>query len=75
MEKLIYPIDGINYILFEIELPLKLAKNFETRIMVLEGIIQNTKYVENFWNRNVCIKYLIPEKNIVKLRHLQTSEN
>ncbi|MDI5950360.1 hypothetical protein QLS91_11665 [Flavobacterium sp. LB2P84] len=70
MEKLIYPINGINYILFEIELPLKLAKKFETRIKVVDGIIQHTKYIENFWNRNVSIKCLIPERNIVRFKNL-----
>lgn len=70
MEKLIYSINGINYILFEIELPLKLAKKFETRIKVVDGIIQHTKYMQNFWKRNISIKCLIPEKNIIKFKNL-----
>lgn len=71
MEKLIYPINGINYILFEIELPLKLAKKFETRIKVADGIIQQTKYIEKFWNtKNISIKCLIPETNFVKFKNL-----
>lgn len=70
MEKLIYPIDGINYILFEIELPLTLAKKFETRIKVVDGIIQQTKYIKNFWSSNVTIKCLIPERNVVKFKNL-----
>lgn len=70
MEKLIYPINGINYILFEIELPLKFAKNFETRIKVVNGIIQQTKYIDKFWNRNVSIKCLIPERNMIQFKDL-----
>lgn len=64
MEKLIYPINGINYILFELEMPLDLARNFENRIKIVEGIIQHTKYVENSWYRKyISIKCLIPEVN------------
>ncbi len=70
MEKIIYAIDGINYILFDIELPLKLAKTFETRIIGVDGIIQHTKYIENFWRRkNINIKCLIPETNNLMVKY------
>lgn len=70
MEKLIYSINGINYILFEIEIPLKLAQKFESRIKVVDGIIQHTKYLEKFWDTKIKIIYLIPEYNILQFNNL-----
>lgn len=70
MGKLIYPLNGINYILFEIELPLKLVKNFECRIKLLDGIIRHSKYIENIWSqKNISIKCLIPEANMIKFNN------
>ena len=70
MEKLIYSINGINYILFEIELPIRLAQRFESRIKIVNGIIQYTTYIEKIWNKKVKIKYLIPENNVLVFNNL-----
>lgn len=66
MEKLIYEIDGKKYILFEVELPIRLAKQHEKNIALYDGIIQTVKSIDSFWNgRSVNIKCLIPENKAI----------
>lgn len=65
MQKNIYEINKVNYILFEVEISIHQKKEIENYIKNRDGIIQTLKSGEYAWfKRSILLKYLIPEHKI-----------
>lgn len=65
MQKIIYTINKVNYILFEVEISIHQKHEIENYIKNRGGIIQSVKTGEcALWKRSIILKYLIPEHNI-----------
>lgn len=65
-EKLIYTLNGINYLLLEIELSKKSAHKYDAKIKKHKGIIQSLTQKRNFFTGfTAVVKFLIPEDQVL----------
>lgn len=65
-KKLIYTLNGINYLLFEIELSEASAKKYDAKIKKHQGIIQSLTRKNKFWSGfTAVVKFLIPEDQVL----------
>lgn len=72
MQKIIYKINDINYIFFEVEISGTRRPEIEKQIKKIGGLILSIKSGKRFlWKKSILIKYLIPEKIISNLRNIK----
>lgn len=72
MQKIIYKINDINYIFFEVEISRTRRQEIEKQIKKIGGIILSIKNGKRFlWKKSILIKYLIPEKTISNLNNIE----
>lgn len=65
-KKLIYTLNGINYLLFEIELSKRAAHKFDAKVKKHRGIIQSlTQKRRLFTGFTAIVKILIPEDQVM----------
>lgn len=65
-EKLVHTLNGINYLLFEVELSKNSATKYDAKIKKHKGIIQSLTRKNSFWNGfSAVIKFLIPEDQVM----------
>lgn len=65
--KLVHTLNGVNYLLFEIELNKSAASKYDAKIKKHQGIIQSVVRKNNFWNGfTAVVKFLIPEDQVMK---------
>ena len=64
MEKLIYTVNGINYLLFEVKVDSSTADNLLDAVTKYKGILQSYDKNTGFWETKHHLKFLIPEENV-----------
>jgi hypothetical protein len=65
-DKLVYTLNGVNYLLFEVELSKSLAKKYDAKIKKHKGIIQSLTQKRRFWSGfTAVVKFLIPEDQVL----------
>lgn len=71
MEKLIYTINGINYLLFEVKVTSEIAENLLNDVTRYKGILQSYDKNTGFWETKHHLKFLIPEENVIKFTNFK----
>lgn len=71
-EKLIYTINGINYLLFEVKVNSEIAENLLNAVTKYKGILQSYDK-DGFWEIKHHLKFLIPEENIMMFSNYKNS--
>lgn len=71
-EKLIYTINGINYLLFEVKVPGEIAENLLNAVTRYKGILQSYDKNTGFWETKHHLKFLIPEDNVMKFNNFKS---
>lgn len=65
-EKIVHQLNGINYLLFEIELSKHYAKKYDAKIKKHKGIIQSLTQKRRFFRGlTAVVKFLIPEDQVM----------
>ena len=65
-DKLVHTLNGVNYLLFEVELNEAAAKKYDAKIKKHQGIIQSLTRKNSFWNGfTAVVKFLIPEDQVM----------
>jgi hypothetical protein len=65
-DKLVHTLNGINYLLFEVELSIASARKYDTKIKKHNGIVQSLTQKKSFWNGlTAVVKFLIPEDQVL----------
>ena len=72
-EKLIYTINGINYLLFEVKVNSEIAENLLNAVTRYKGILQSYDKNTGFWETKHHLKFLIPEENIMTFSNYKNS--
>ena len=63
MELLQYEVNGIKYLLFEVDVNSRSADELDCKIELYNGIIQSAVKTSGFWDETIVrVKVLIPEK-------------
>jgi hypothetical protein len=72
-EKLIYTVNGVNYLLFEVKVNSEIAENLLNAVTRYKGILQSYDKNTGFWETKHYLKFLIPEYNIVEFSNYKRS--
>ncbi|MES2796698.1 MAG: hypothetical protein V4683_12070 [Bacteroidota bacterium] len=65
-DKLVHTLNGVNYLLFEVELSKSLANKYDAKIKKHNGIVQSLTQKKSFWNGlTAVVKFLIPEDQVM----------
>ena len=72
-EKLIYTVNGVNYLLFEVKVNSEVAENLLNAVTRYKGILQSYDKNTGFWETKHHLKFLIPEYNIVEFSNYKRS--
>ena len=72
-EKLIFTINGINYLLFEVKVNSEIAENLLNAVTKYKGILQSYDKNTGFWETKHHLKFLIPEENIMTFSNYKNS--
>lgn len=68
--QLIHTINGINYLLFEIEINKSSADKLKSKIDKHKGIVQSLTKKDSFWNGiTAIVKFLIPENEVISFNN------
>jgi len=63
-EQVIYEINGLKYMIFELDLNSRSQQKITSKIEKYNGIVQSAKKTSGFWSETiVTVKVLIPEKH------------
>lgn len=72
-EKLIYTINGINYLLFEVKVNSEIAENLLNAVTKYKGILQSYDKNTGFWETKHHLKFLILEENVMTFSNYKNS--
>ena len=65
-QNIVHQLNGINYLLFEVELGKNSAKKYDSKIKKHNGIIQSFTQKRRFWSGlTAVVKFLIPEDQVM----------
>ena len=73
MEKLIYTVNGVNYLLFEVKVNSEIAENLLNAVTRYKGILQSYDKNTGFWETKHYLKFLIPEENVMNFSNYKNS--
>ena len=72
-QKLIYTINGKNYLLFEVKVNSHTAERLLEGVSKHGGILQSYDKNTGFWETKHHLKFLIPEENIMSFSNYKSS--
>jgi hypothetical protein len=72
-EKLIYTVNGVNYLLFEVKVNSEIAENLLNAVTRYKGILQSYDKNTGFWETKHHLKFLIPEENVMNFSNYKSS--
>jgi hypothetical protein len=72
-EKLIYTVNGVNYLLFEVKVNSEVAENLLNAVTRYKGILQSYDKNIGFWETKHHLKFLIPEENVMNFSNYKSS--
>jgi len=72
-EKLIYTVNGVNYLLFKVKVNSEVAENLLNAVTQYKGILQSYDKNIVFWETKHHLKFLIPEDNVMKFNNFKSS--
>jgi hypothetical protein len=72
-EKLIYTVNGVNYLLFEVKVNSEVAENLLNVVTRYKGILQSYDKNTGFWETKHHLKFLIPEENVMNFSNYKSS--
>ena len=68
-DKLIYSINGINYLLFDVNVNSETADMILNLVTRYKGILQSYDKNTGFWETKHHLKFLIPEENVMEFNN------
>ena len=72
-EKLLYTINGVNYLLFEVKVNSLVAENLLNAVTRYKGILQSYDKNTGFWETKHHLRFLIPEENVMDFSNYKSS--
>ena len=72
-EKLIYTVNGVNYLLFEVKVNSEVAESLLNAVTRYKGILQSYDKNTGFWETKHHLKFLIPEENVMNFSNYKSS--
>ena len=72
-EKLIYTVNGVNYLLFEVKVNSEVAESLLNAVTRYKGILQSYDKNTGFWETKHHLKFLIPEENVMNFSNYKNS--